>query len=187
MKNPIIKNAAFNIIYRILNVIFPLISAGYISRVLAPEGVGKVAYAQNIVSYFVMFAALGIPGYGIREVARCKDHPSQMNKLFSELVIVNLISTTVVIVAYYTFIFAVFSENIVIYAVFGLELFLNCINIDWLYQGKEDYGYITIRSIVVKILSLLALVSFVKSQQDYVIYGFIICMGTGFNYFFNVL
>ena len=55
------KNTFFNTIYNITNMIFPLISSMYVARILFSDGVGKVSYAQNIVSYFVSFAALGIP------------------------------------------------------------------------------------------------------------------------------
>lgn len=186
MKNTLAKNAAFNIIYRVLNVVFPLISAGYLSRILAPEGIGKVSYAQNIVSYFVMFAALGIPSYGTREIARLKNEPGEANKLFSELVLINAISTFVCIAAYYVFIFTAFSRDYLLYAVLGLELFFNFISIDWLYQGKEEYVYITVRSILIKFFSLLLLFIFVRDWQDYISYAMISCLAVGSNYFFNV-
>lgn len=187
MSHTLAKNAVFNVMYRVLNVIFPLISASYISRVLEPEGLGKVAYAQNIVSYFVMVAALGIPSYGTREIARCKDRQTEVNKLFSELVTINVLSTVVCLAIYYVVIFAFFRDVVLLYAVFGLELMFNGINIDWFYQGREDYVYITWRSILVKTLSLIALFVFVKGPQDFAIYALIICMGTGCNYIFNVI
>ena len=57
MKHSLAHNAGYNLIYQLLNVLFPLISAGYVARILAPERVGTVTDAQNLVSYFVMFAA----------------------------------------------------------------------------------------------------------------------------------
>ena len=55
MRQSLARNAVYSVLYRLLNVVFPLISAGYVARVLSPDGVGRVAYAQNIVSYFVLF------------------------------------------------------------------------------------------------------------------------------------
>ena len=61
MSNSLAKNSIFNVCYQLLNVIFPLISASYVARVLMPSGVGLVAMAQNWVAYFVIFASLGYP------------------------------------------------------------------------------------------------------------------------------
>lgn len=186
MKKNLAQNAAFNVLYRVLNVIFPLISATYIARVLSPEGVGKVAYAQNIVSYFLMFAALGIPSYGTREVAQNRNDPRALSKLFSELFVINFASTALCIAAYGLFVCAAIHTDGLLYMVFSLDLFFNFINIDWLYQGEEEYVYITLRSILVKVLSLAAMFLLVKDQQDYAVYVLILCLGVGCNNFFNL-
>ena len=47
-------------------MIFPLLSYPYVSRILQPEGMGKVAFANSVVAYFAMGAMMGIPTYGIR-------------------------------------------------------------------------------------------------------------------------
>ncbi|MBD5408329.1 MAG: oligosaccharide flippase family protein [Treponema sp.] len=66
------SNYIFNTFRTVLNLIVPLIVFPYISRVLGPESLGKVEFANSIVSYFVLFTALGIPTYGIRETARTR-------------------------------------------------------------------------------------------------------------------
>lgn len=180
-------NAIYNVIYRLLNVVFPLISATYLSRVLAPSGVGQVAYAQNVVSYFLMFAVLGIPEYGTREVAKVQYERNQLDKLFSELLLINFLSTSIGVIAYYAFVYLLFPTDNKLYLIIGLQLLFNYFNIDWLYQGREAYVYITRRSILVKVLSLVAMFVFVKSEEDYISYALILCLGTGCNYLFNVV
>lgn len=186
MKHTLAKNAVYNVIYRILNVIFPLITATYVSRILEPAGIGQVAYAQNISSYFLMFAALGIPAYGTREIAKYQENPKARSKLFSELLTINFLSTAISLAGYLILVQALFPDSSLIYLVFALDLAFNFINIDWLFQGQEDYGYITVRSLLVKIISLLCLFLLVKDRQDYIQYGLIVCLGTGCNYVFNV-
>ena len=60
---------------------FPLITFPYSSRILQPDGIGKVNFAQSVVSYFAIFAALGIGSYGIREAAKLRDDKTKLNKL----------------------------------------------------------------------------------------------------------
>lgn len=187
MNKSLVKNAAFNILYRTVNVLFPLISAAYISRILTPEGIGEIAYSQNIVSYFLMIAALGIPQYGTREMARKRNDPQEAGKLFGELMTINFLSTTICMLVYTWCIGRLFFGNVLMGMVFGLELGFNYINIDWLYQGREDYTYIVIRSILIKALSLLMMFLFVTKPQDGVAYALILCMGTGCNYIYNIV
>lgn len=77
----LVANSFFNVCYQLLNVLFPLVTSAYVSRVLMPDGIGKVALAQNWAQYFVVFAALGIPNYGIREIARSRTDSQQLKKL----------------------------------------------------------------------------------------------------------
>lgn len=186
MKNTLARNAVFSVGYRLFNVVFPLISATYVSRVLSPEGIGRVNLAQNNMSYFLMIASLSMPYYGTREVAKRRNDPGKVNQVITELLLINLLTTTVAIFAYLYFVFRFFSGERLIYLVFCLELLFNYINVDWIYQGREEYRYITIRSAVVKVLSLVALLFFVRKPEDYLIYALVHCFGTGCNYFFNV-
>lgn len=187
MKNVLVKNALYNILYRILGVIFPLITAIYFSRVLEPDGIGRVAYAQNVVSYFIMFAALGIPSYGTREIAKHQDSPAESSRLFSELLVLNGLSTALSLGAYGIMIPLLFSENAMIYWICALDLLFNFANIDWLFQGREEYGYITLRSVLVKLVSLILMFVLVTEREDYGLYALIHCIGTGCNYIFNIV
>lgn len=188
-QNSIIYNSIFNVIYQLLNVIFPFITSIYVSYILKADGVGKVAYAQNIASYFATIAPLGVASYGVKEIAKTKGNLQKRNRCFSELLFINTISTTIFVVLYYSLIFQmdVFSQEKRLYSVCGLLIFLNYINVDWFYQGMEEYAYITLRSLIIKILSLSALVIFVQNQNDYVCYALISCLAIGGNYIFNII
>ena len=184
----LVKNSIFNVIYTVANILFPLLTSAYVSRILLPTGVGKVAYAQNIASYFVTIAALGIPSYGIREVAKVRGEQEKLNKVFTELMIINAASTTVAVVGY-IFLVALNSgiSDIRLYIACGTAVFFNYINVDWLYQGEEEYVYISCRSIAIKVLAFISLLLLVKTQKDYILYAWISSLATGGNYIFNIV
>ena len=94
----ILKNSLYNAIYKGFTVLFPLVTTSYISRVLLPEGVGRVAYANTIVLYFVTIAALGIPNYGIKAIAQSAGE--ERDRTFIELIVINFLSTSLCILAY---------------------------------------------------------------------------------------
>lgn len=189
MQKSLTKNSIYNIIYTIANIVFPFATSIYVSRILLPAGVGKVASAQNIVSYFVTLAALGLPSYGVREFAKIREIKKKRNKLFTELLLLNVISTTLAIIGFIGLLTINdgFNGQWALYVACGLSVAFNYLNIDWMYQGLEEYGYITGRSLFIKGLSLLVLFLFVRSREDYVLYALISSLATGGNYIFNVL
>ena len=77
------KNSIYNVIYNLVNVLLPLISSIYVSRILEPTGVGKVAYAITFVSYFVTFSGFGLPAYGVSAISRSKGDADTKNRVFS--------------------------------------------------------------------------------------------------------
>lgn len=182
-------NAIFNILYRVLNAIFPVISIMYISRILMASGVGQVSYAQNIASYFIVFATLGMPLYGTREIAKVRDNRDMTNRLFSELFVINFISTITCTILYIILIMIipVFREQVNLYLACGLSIFFNLINVDWFYQGQEEYVYIAIRNVIIKIVSLVLLFVFVRNTNDYITYALISSLAIGGNYIFNIV
>ena len=100
MKNHSIKyNFIMNSFLTMSNFIFPLITFPYVSRVLLPEGTGKVAFALSLISYFVMFSQLGIPTYGIRACAKVRDNYEELSRTTQELVIIHCITSFVSYVA----------------------------------------------------------------------------------------
>lgn len=175
MKNTLGKNVLLNGAYQLLNVLFPLLSGAYVARILGPEGVGQVAGARNLVSWFTMAASLGIPAYGVREMARTRNG-EERNRLFSELMVLQFLSTGVCLGAYCLWLR---HSPSLLGTVFALELVFHFFSMDWLYQGREEYGYMALRSLAVKLISLAALPVFVRSPRDVPVYGVILCLGTG--------
>ena len=187
--NSLLKNSVYNVLYKCLNVIFPLVTSIYASRVLQADGIGIVASAQNIVLYFTTIASLGIPTYGIKKIAESRDNKSELTKTFLELFTINLFSSVICSVIYYSMIIELtyfFSQRI-LYIVCGLNIVFNIINVDWFYQGIEEYRYIMFRSMVIKLLSLVLLFILVRGKQDYVYYAFISSLALVLNYCFNIL
>ena len=91
-KNKSIKlNFIMNVILTMSSFIFPLITFPYVSRILLPEGTGKVSFATSLISYFSMFAQLGIPTYGIRACAKVRDDKEELTRTTQELVIINFV------------------------------------------------------------------------------------------------
>ena len=185
----LVKNSIYNVVYKGLNALFPLVTIAYVSRILLASGVGKVSYAQNIAQYFITMAALGIPNYGIREIAKRQNDREGMNRTFTELFTINLISTVIFTLCYYILIFAIpsFRKDCMLHVVVGSMIVLNAINVDWFYQGVEEYKYIAVRSFCVKLFSLGLIFILIHSPEDTTKYAAINCAAVCGNYLCNII
>lgn len=179
-------NIIMNFILTMSNFIFPLITFPYVSRVLLPIGTGKVAFATSIVSYFSMIGMLGIPTYGIRACAKVRDNRDELSKTVQEIMIINFIAMSISLLLYVLAIFLVprMAEDKTLFVINIATLVFNLIGCEWLYKAMEQYTYITIRSIILKLVSLILMFLMVHQKSDYVIYGGItILAGVGSNLF----
>lgn len=166
-------NFIMNCILTMSNFIFPIITFPYISRILLPVGTGKISFATSLISYFSMFAQLGIPTYGIRACAKVRDNRKELTKVAHELLIINLIMSAIsyaALIVALIFVPALREERL-LYVVISFTIILTAIGMDWLYKALEQYTYITVRSIVFKFCALIAMFLLVHKQEDYIIYG----------------
>lgn len=190
MKQKSLKvNYFYNMIFTCLNLIFPLITAPYVSRVLGPENLGKVNFATAFANWFILLSAFGTIAYGVREVAKVKEDKDKLNKLFSELLVIKFFITLILIIVYFFIIITIgkFSNELNLYLIFSVNIMLNIFNIDWFYQGIENYRYITIRSGGLKLISIISMFMMIKTEESYVIYGAITIFASSFGNILNYL
>lgn len=185
MKSKSLKlNALLNGIKTGITMIFPLITFPYISRILDVENIGKINFSNSVVNYFLLIAGLGISTYAIREGSYIRDDKDKLNRFCNEVFTINLLST---LISYILLIIIVsFNSKLQTYklliAIYSVNIIGTTIGINWLYSIYEDYLYITVRSILFQIISLVLMFIFVKTEQDYIKYVWILMISsTGAN------
>ena len=189
-QNSIKLNALMNTIRTISTMIFPLITFPYTSRILGPEGIGKVSFAASFVSYFVLLASIGIPLYGIREIARVRDDKKKLSELTQELFVMQLISSIIISLIFIVMIFmnGKLSDEKTLFFIVSFSIILTTLGMEWLYQGLEQYSYITIRSIIFSTISTFAIFIFIHNKEDYIIsaaIGVFAALGSSVLNFYN--
>lgn len=151
----------------------------YLSRILMPAGIGKITYANSIIQYFVYFAMLGIPLYGVREIAKVKNDKSNLSRVLSELLSINLV---MIILSYILFtLFYIFNDTFrsepILFLVLSLSIVFTTLGVEWFYIGVEEFRYITVRVVIVRIICLVMMFLFVKDISDYIISALITVLG----------
>lgn len=190
MKQKSLKlNVIMNMILTMSSFIFPLITFPYVSRILLPEGTGKVSFATSLISYFLMFAQLGIPTYGIKVCAKVRDNREELTRTAQELLIINLFMSMVSYIALFlalAFVPRLQAEK-PLYVIVSFTIILTSIGMEWLYKALEQFTYITIRSVIFKFVALVAMFLLIHEQSDYVIYGGITILASSASNIFNFI
>lgn len=166
-------NFVMNSILTMSSFIFPLITFPYVSRILLPSGIGKVSLATSVITYFTMFAQLGIPTYGIRACAKVRDNRKELTKVSQELLIISIIMSAISYMILFILLFSVskFRCEKELYVILSFTILLTAIGMEWLYKALEQYTYITMRSVIFKFIALIDMFFLVHKQTDYVVYG----------------
>lgn len=166
-------NALLNGLRSALNLIFPLITFPYVSRVLSVDGMGIYNFSNTYVNYFVLIAGLGVATYAVREGAKYRDNEEEISEFASQVFTINMIST---LIAYLLLIgslliFSNLRNYVTCILIFSLQLVFTTIGTEWIYTIYEEYQYITIRSIIFKIISIVLLFLLVHTPNDYLWYA----------------
>lgn len=165
-------NAALNVIKQCCVIIFPLITFPYISRILGNDGFGKYSFSLSVLSYFRLFAGLGVSTYAIREGAKIRDDRIKLEKFSSQIFTINVLSTLVSMTAMIIIVMAVpkLSEYASYIYVLSIGVWLTTIGVDWINSIYEDYFYITVRYIIFEAIAIVFMFLFVRSRDDVLVY-----------------
>ena len=169
-------NIILNYLNTLTGILFPLITFPYATRILHPEGIGTIDFLNSIINYILLFSALGIPFYGVREIAKYRDNATLRQQKLIEIAGLNMLLAFIAYIVVFllaNFVPRITQNNITFY-ILSLAIFFSVIGVQWFYQGIEDFKLITIRGILVRIVCALGLFIFVKTPQDLIPYAFIV-------------
>lgn len=164
----IIRNFMYNSILTVSGYVFPIITYPYVSRVLGVDGIGICNFVDGIINYFILFSALGINLVGIREVAKHKEDSRKLSECFMSIFLFNVLTT--ILMEIILLIMVVSVDALQPYRNFlligAMKLAANLFLVEWFYKGMENFRFITIRAIIVKLLYVVGVFLFVNSKDD---------------------
>jgi len=175
---PLKRNLCFQTVYQVFNVIAPLITTPYLARILGAEQLGVFSYTSSIVSYFYLFAMLGTINYGTRSIAAVKDDRFLRSDIFVSIYSLQVIVTIITLVAYILYYLLLAKDNRLIVLIQGITILSCFFDINWLYFGVENFKLTVTRSIVIRVLTVVAVLLFVREENDLWLYALFMLGGT---------
>lgn len=166
------KNVFFNVMLAVSQVLFPLITFPYLARTLGPDQIGLLNFAESISRYFILLAALGIPIYGVREIAKRQADKLQRSIVFLEIASINLITTIILTLVFVGIVFWVptLHKELPLFAWAIVYFILQMFYFEWFFTGMNQFKFIALRSFAIRFLFILFVFILIKSKSDYLKY-----------------
>ncbi|MBQ8945655.1 MAG: flippase [Lachnospiraceae bacterium] len=169
------KNAILNALRSIIAVIFPLVTYPYAARVVGVEHIGRVDYVAHYMEYFTLLATFGTTTFAIRECAAVRDDRRTADEQASEIWTFSLCTTLIslVLMVILILVYGRLHSYAPIFAIQCTSVVFTTLGADWINVVYENFGYVTVRGVVINILNMVLLFTFVRSPEDYLVYAFL--------------
>lgn len=173
------KNFVYKSTLTISTYLMNFVTFPYVARVLGVDGIGLVSFVDNAINYFLLFATMGISILGTREIAAVKDDKEKCDQIFANILGLNLLFTVATIIIYLFCVNTIskFQQYDELFYIGTAKILFTAFLVEWFYTGIENFRYITLRSLLVKLLYVIAVFVFIQSKEDYKLY-FVLTVAT---------
>jgi O-antigen/teichoic acid export membrane protein len=172
MSKSIAKNTIYSILLRVFNIIVPVIVGAYPIRLFGPELMGRIAYSESIYNYFMIFASFGIYNYALRELSKIRDDKTKLNKMFTSMFLLGVITHVIVFIIYINYVLFNFNgkPQFFVLLIFGVTMLQDSLYIEWVNEALENYDFITIKTVIIRSINIILLFALVRSISDFYVY-----------------
>ena len=176
-KNTLFKNTIYKSMLSMVNIVVPLVIGPYIMRLLDVDLYGLYNRVFADFQMFLAFASFGVYTLGVREISKIRNDKEKVSKLFTNLFVISFLSNMLVLIIYLIF-SLITSTGLakVLYLVMSIQIIANVFYVEFVNEALENYKFITIKSIIVKIIYFLAILLAVRNPHDIVIYAVIVSL-----------
>ena len=153
------------------NYLLPLIILPYLVRMIGVEKLGLIVFAQAVIQYFNIITDYGFHLSATRDIAANRNDTSRIAVIFSSVMAIK----TVLLVAGFGILllmvslFDRFSSDATVYLLTYGTVLGNYLYPIWFFQGIERMKYITVLSILGRVIYIILLLIFVHQESDYII------------------
>ena len=172
MAKSISKNAVFKSILNIFNIILPIIVTPVITRTFSENQFSYITQSETFNTILMAFAGFGVYQYGLREISKVRDDKKKLSQTFTSLFLISTTSTIVISIGYIIGLFTFYKENPAFYTclILGFNVVLNLFYVEWINEALENYDFIAVKTMIVKVIYSIAVLCVIRGTDDYFIY-----------------
>lgn len=180
------KNAIFKAMLNLFNIILPIMVIPLVTRSVGPDLYGYMGYGDSLTAYFLIFASFGIYQYGLREISKVRDDKKKLRQTFTSLCLFTFMTNIIASAVYMIFVAVSYRDKPYMYTciIMGFNLVFNMFYVEWVNEALENYDFIAIKTMMVRIVYSALILIFVRSDKDYLFYLYLV---VGFNFINNII
>ncbi len=179
----LIANFSYLTIMKMVTMFLPLFSYPYLIKVLGTERYGLLVYSQAIIGYFVILINFGFSITTTREISLNRDDKNKISQIVSTTylikIILLIISFCILLLLGYFIDDIKTHLDLYIYTMLWLALFEVLFPI-YYFQGTEQMKYITVVTLVSRLIFFICIFIFIKEESDYIKFPLINFFGSLF-------
>lgn len=172
MKNKnIVNNTIMLMIFNIAKIVFPFITLPYLTRILTTDSYGIVAYVKTVMSYMQIFVDFGFVLSATKDIVKCRENKNEMERVIGDTMVARVIlgGLGFIVVLILSLTLPILRTNILYTMLSYVAVFLSIFLMDFLFRGLERMHVITIRFIVMKIISTILTFVLIKGNQNLIL------------------
>lgn len=180
------KNGIWMYVLQFFNLILPIITIPYITRVMGRSAYGTFSIALNIITYLQVIVEYGFGMSATRKVAI--NGKKNINKLFTSVLMSRIILLIICCLISFAYVLIKIENTTLCLSFLILTICLlgYCVQVNWVFQGLQEMKYISIVNIVGRLLSTLLIFVLVRSTNDLLLYCFLYSISPFFSGFIGL-
>ena len=165
------KNTFWLAIFQLAKMVFPFLILPILTRRLSVETYGNLTFIKTVMNFLQIFLDFGFMLSATKEIAKIKNDTNQIQQIMADTLLARLLLGGIgfLLIIILSFFFPILGHNFLFTITSYLTVFLSIFLFDFLFRGLEIIHVMTIRFIVMKTISFLLTIFFVRQDHQIIL------------------
>lgn len=165
------KNTFWLAIFQLAKMVFPFLILPILTRRLSVETYGSLTFIKTVMNFLQIFLDFGFMLSATKEIAKIKDDTNKIQQIMADTLLARLLLGGIgfLLIVILSFFFPILGHNFLFTITSYLTVFLSIFLFDFLFRGLEIIHVMTIRFIVMKTISFLLTIFFVRQDHQIIL------------------
>ena len=165
------KNTFWLAIFQLAKMVFPFLILPILTRRLSVETYGSLTFIKTVMNFLQIFLDFGFMLSATKEIAKIKNDTNKIQQIMADTLLARLLLGGIgfLLIVILSFFFPILGNNFLFTITSYLTVFLSIFLFDFLFRGLEIIHVMTIRFIVMKTISFLLTIFFVRQDHQIIL------------------
>lgn len=165
------KNTFWLAIFQLAKMVFPFLILPILTRQLSVETYGNLTFIKTVMNFLQIFLDFGFMLSATKEIAKIKNDTNKIQQIMADTLLARLLLGGIgfLLIIILSFFFPILGNNFLFTITSYLTVFLSIFLFDFLFRGLEIIHVMTIRFIVMKTISFLLTIFFVRQDHQIIL------------------